>query len=209
MMPSSKEVLEKLNKCTGERAFAGYLKRQPLLVFWTFFSVGGHMHYVIPEFGLGKGFRCDFVLMQSYSGGWHVSFVELEPVVDSVFNKDGTPSKRLRGAQAQIMKWQNYVHHDGASLRSQLADAGRNDDIFDPSNRNYEPSSYSATDLRDPMSYVEWDYYIVIGRRDNLSEDKRIWKNTLSHQSSYAIVSYDRFVDTAKGTEDYRSRQKN
>jgi hypothetical protein len=30
--------------------------------------------------------------MQSYSGGWNIEFVELEPVNVSLFNKDRTPS---------------------------------------------------------------------------------------------------------------------
>jgi hypothetical protein len=76
-------LLDALGRSSGERIIHSYLKKHP-------------------EFRIGSRFRCDFVVMQSYSGGWNIEFVELEPVNVSLFNKDRTPSKPLRIALNQI-----------------------------------------------------------------------------------------------------------
>jgi hypothetical protein len=164
------EVRRFLDSTTGERAALRYLVANPDLLFWSFFSVGGHTHYIVPEFGLGKDLRCDFVLLQSYSGGWKVFFVECEPVDDPVFNKDDTPSRCLRTAQKQICAWHRYTEEDGASLRSQMADACKKKDIWQRPRRRREPTSFSSAKLRDPKTVIHFKYAIVIGRRAALSE---------------------------------------
>jgi hypothetical protein len=205
MLPSSEQITRKLDRLRGERGISTYLKQHPQLVFWTFFTIGGHSDYLISEFSLGKRLKADFVAMQSDSGGWHVTFVELEPVDDPLFNRDGTPTRRLRIAQSQILDWQHYSHYDGPSLRAQLAEAAQRDDILGNSSPEFEPSSYSGIHLRDPMSYVQWEYWIVIGRRKALTDEKRQLRSALSHNSRYSVRSYDMFADTAKRAEEYRT----
>jgi hypothetical protein len=95
MKPHRKAVIEALGRSNGERSISRYLKRNPSLVLSTFGTFGNHGNYVLAEFGLGKSLRADFVILQSFSGGWRVDFVELEPVANTLFNKDRTPSKPL------------------------------------------------------------------------------------------------------------------
>jgi len=208
MIPAA-DVRAFFDATSGERATLRFLAKHPDLLFWSFFSVGGHMNYVIREFGLGKNLRCDFVLLQSYSGGWHIEFVECEPVDDRNFNRDNTPSRSLRRAQTQIHAWQQYAHEDGASLRLQLADACKRSDILQRPRRRSEPSSFAGDYLRDPKTYLSTNYTIVIGRRTTLKEDQQFVRNSMSQHSYYAIASYDRLIDTALGWEDTLSDAKN
>jgi hypothetical protein len=114
---------------------------------------------VIPEFRIGSRFRCDFVVMQSYSGGWNIEFVELEPVNVSLCNKDRTPSKPLRIALNQIDDWKRFLETDGATMRSQLADAAKKNDLLQPDlNLGGEPSSFAGDDLRHPFTHIRAAY---------------------------------------------------
>ncbi len=206
MKLTSGKVVKLLEATKGERAAAQFLKANPSLLFWTFFSLGGHFHYVVPEFGLGKTLKCDFLLMQSYSTGWNIKFVELEPVDDHILNKDLTPSRRLRLAQKQIVQWQDYAYHDSLSLRTQLADVARKKDILKEVKGDYEPTSFSGKRLRDPKTYISFMYYIVIGRRNKLSEEMRQHLNAMCNHSRYEIATYDRFVDTLKTVKEGTTR---
>jgi hypothetical protein len=97
-MTLKNRLVKFLDKATRERPIHRFLKNEPLLVWATFMNCGGHSDYVIPEFSLSGKYRTDFVVMQSFSGGWNIAFVELEPVDEKPFNQDGSPSTRLRGA---------------------------------------------------------------------------------------------------------------
>lgn len=178
-----------------------FLKTHPEILLWSFFDVGGHGHYVIPEFGLGKSLRCDFVLMQSFSGGWHVRFVELEPVKDKLYNKDRTPTRRLRLAQKQIADWQHYEHVDGVSLRTQLAEAAMSKNCFKREFNDLEPASLSGRRLRDPKTYVRFYYHIVIGRRTTLTEIANELRASSSFHTEVEIASYDRLLDVAENLD--------
>jgi Shedu protein SduA, C-terminal len=156
------------------------------------------MHYVVPEFGLGKSLKYDFVLLQSFSGGWHCHFVELEPVDDRILNKDGTPSIRLRRAEKQIEDWQTNVETDRNSLKRQLADACQKTDLLHPQWRHFEPSGFCRVPLRDPRTWVYWNYDIVIGRRTVLTETNQARRNNRNASRPCEIVTYDRFIDTAE-----------
>jgi len=162
-------LLDALGRSSGERIIHSYLKKHPDLLWGAFMNCGGHSDYVIPEFRIGSRFRCDFVVMQSYSGGWNIEFVELEPVSVSLFNKDRTPSKPLRVALNQIDDWKRFLETDGTTMRSQLADAAKKNDLLQPDlNLGKEPSSFAGDDLRHPFTHIHAAYNIVFGRRDDL-----------------------------------------
>src|ERR1700694_5559863 len=107
-MNHKKAVIDALSQSDGERAIARYLKRHPDLVLDAFGRFGNHGNYVLSEVRLGKSLRADFVIVQGFSGGWWVDFVELESVADAVYTKDRTPTKALRTAQRQIADWRDY-----------------------------------------------------------------------------------------------------
>lgn len=193
----TKEYDKALRSSDGERVAADFLKKNPLILFWSFFSMGGHCHYVVPEFGLGKSLRCDFVLIQSHSGGYEVKFIELEPVSDQLFNKNRTPSRRLRIAQKQIHDWQNYIHDEPASIRYQLAEAVTKFDLLYDGRGRREPMNFAGCDLRDPKSFIHFHYHIVIGRRSELSKTNRYLKSSHNYFGDIELVSYDRLLDVA------------
>jgi len=196
------EIIEALSQSTGERHIHNYLKRNPALLWGAFMSCGGHSDYVIPEFAIGTRFRSDFVIMQSYSGGWNVEFVELEPVSIPLFNQDGTPSKRLRGALKQVDDWKRFTESDNSTLRSQLAHAAKTRDLFCPKfNLGEEPNSFSNHKLRDPHTYIQFGFNIVIGRRSELSETGDYIRNSYPSLHNVQICTYDRFVQVAENAD--------
>jgi Domain of unknown function (DUF4263) len=197
MKPHKNAVLEALGQSNGERSIARYLKRNPYLVLSAFGEFGNHGNYLLAEFGLGKAFHADFVILQGYSGGWRVDLVELEPVIDPLFNKDRTPTKRLRIAQKQIADWRDYERSNGTSLRRQLADATKDGDLIKRCSDLGDPCTMSGQRLRDPDSFVDYRYHIVIGRRHLLSKDAQRLRCRSFRDDSIDIATYDRIVDVA------------
>jgi len=191
-------LLKALEESDGERRIAKFLKSHPQLIFWAFNNCGGHCHYVVPEFGIGKSLRCDFVLLLSHSGGWVIQFVELEPVKDPLYNKDRIPSKRLRVAQKQIADWRRYVDTDEFSLRNQLADAAKTKNCLEPLLHGREPSSYSSVRLRDSHCYLRYEYHIIISRRKYLFDDTNFYRSSSFFQDGIEIVTYDRLIEVAE-----------
>jgi len=162
-------LLDALGRSSGERIIHSYSKKHPDLLWGAFMNCGGHSDYVIPEFRIGSRFRCDFVVMQSYSGGWNIEFVELEPVNVSLFNKDRTPSKPLRIALSQIDDWKRFLETDSATIRSQLADAAKKNDLLQPDlNLGGEPSSFAGDDLRHPFTHIRAAYTSLLAVAMNL-----------------------------------------
>lgn len=203
-MSIKSDLLRLLNTTTGERAVHRYLKNHPKLVWATFMRCGGHSDYVIPEFALGGKFRTDFLIMQSFSGGWNIALVELEPVDKKLFNQDGTPTKRLKGAIQQIDDWRRYVDSDKAAFCSALADAAMTDDLFQPEfNDGREPRCVKWP-LRDPRTYLTIDYHIVMSRRDDLNEISQQLRAGYKPYHSIEIATYDRFVQVADNIESGR-----
>lgn len=194
-MKSHKQtVLEALGQSDGELVIAKYLKRNPILVLRAFGEFGNHSNYLLTEFRLGKSLRADFVLISGSSTGWEVNMIELEPVIDSLFNKDRTPTKRLRIAQKQIADWRDYERTDGASLRRQLADDTKRDLLKFNSDEG-DPCTMSGQKLRDPESYVSYNYHIVIGCRADLSIQAQRLRSR--RDDRIKIATYDRIVDVA------------
>lgn len=191
-------VIQALGRSNGERSVARYLKRNPYLILRAFGDFGNHGNYVLAEFGLGKGFYADFVILQGYSTSWRVDFVELEPVVDPLFNLDRTPTRRLRLAQKQIADWREYADSDGISLRRQLADATKRGDLIKRSSGAGDPCTMSNQRLRDPESFVRYRYHIVIGRRHLLTKEAQRLRSRSFNNDNIDIATYDRIVDVAE-----------
>lgn len=204
-------LVEVLDQAEGEREIHKFLKEEPLLVYATFMNCGGHSDYVIPEFSLSGKYYADFVVMQSFSGGWNVAFIELEPVDEKPFNRDGNPSKRLRGAIKQINDWHDFEKEEGASLRSHLADAAKKRDTLYP-DRNLAREPWCAKmPLRDPKTFLCCEYFIVMGRRSHFDEELIHVKSKFArHHNNVKILTYDRFIEVAEKLnqqyEYYRNR---
>lgn len=197
-MTLKNRLVKVLDQAKGEREIHNFLKDEPLLVWATFMNCGGHSDYVIPEFSLSGKYRADFVVMQSFSGGWNIAFIELEPVDEKPFIQDGSPSKRLRGAIKQINDWHDFEKEDGASLRSHLAEAAKKyDTLYPERNLAREPWCVKMP-LRDPKTYLCCEYFIVMGRRSHFDEELIHVKSKFPRHHNVEILTYDRFIEVAE-----------
>jgi hypothetical protein len=202
------KLTEILNQTKGEREIHRFLKKEPWLVWATFMSAGGHSNYVIPEFSLAGKHRSDFVVMQSFSGGWNVAFIELEPVHLKPFDKDGNPSDRLRGAIKQIDDWKNFEYSEKASLCSHLADAASKYDILYPEHNLAREPWCVKMPLRDPRTYLSLKYFIVMGRRSDFDEELIHKKSKYARNHNFEILTYDRFIEVAENLEQQNNHYK-
>lgn len=192
-----KELAEKAFSKPGERSAANFLKKHPELVVWGFCRTGGHAKYVLSEFPFGSQYKADFVIPFAYSGAWDVHLVELEPTDDMVITKKGLPSKRLNGALAQLADWMDFIERDPAVVRGDLSRWCIERDLLDWHRTKKPPFNGTGDRLRDPHTYISWQYHIIIGRRNEISSEKRRRMNQLRTRGRVQIGTYDRFVDIA------------
>ncbi len=203
------KLVEALNQAEGEREIHAFLKKEPWLIWSTFMNSGGHSNYVIPEFSLAGKHFADFVVMQSFSGGWNISFIELKPIDEKLFIQDGSPSKRLRGAIKQIDDWKNFEYSEKASLCSHLADAAQKYDTLYPEHNLAREASSVKMPLRDPQTYLCCKYFIVMGRRSDLDEKLLHDKSKFDRNHNFELLTYDRFIEVAENLEKQYERYKN
>lgn len=224
-MTLKERLIQALNQSNGERKIHDFLKKEPLLVWATFMDCGGHSDYVIPEFSFGTNYRADFAVMQSFSGGWNVAFVELEPVGSKPFyfrnkkppkNTNQLPKKiikksaRFSGALDQVKDWRKFERCNGTTLRENLANACKRYDTLFPE-RNLAREAWCAKlPLRDSQTYLNFKYFIVMGRRSHFDEDLIQEKAQLPlEHSEIKLLTYDRFIEVADKLEQQNENYKN
>lgn len=189
-----REFSEFLDSQRGERGISARLSERPRILYWALSRAGGHDRYVFREFPLGSRFVADFVVLNSYSGTWKVTFVELEPVDCKPFTKAGVPSARLAGAIKQIDDWADYFASNREQVRSDLVRWAKGKDILGYSDRN-DPCNFSGNYLADPSTRLWDDYMIFVGRRSMLDGEGHRRKTGFASRHSVEIASYDRLLD--------------
>jgi len=194
-----------LTKSEGEREIIKFLAKHPEIVRWAFCLTGGHSTYVLKEFPFGSRYRADFVVPMSYSGAWEVHMIELEPPRDRVINKDGTPSKKLNKAIAQIHDWAAYIERNPYQIRKDLSDRCIKHDLLGIHGKYSPPSNYTGDLLSDPETYINYIYHIVIGRRENVDKEQRKKMNQYSGGMLIDVCTYGRFIDIASNFDQYHS----
>lgn len=183
-----------LDSQSGERGALEFFTNRPQTLYWTFCRAGGHCRFLFKEFPLGSRYKVDFVILNSYSGAWEVMFIELEPVDDQVFTKQGVPSKRLAGAIKQVDDWAEYFDVNKSQVRSDLVLWAQSKDILKYDTREFI-CNMSGDYLCDPETYLKESFHIVIGRRDNISRPSHKRKATYTTKHGIEIVSYDRITE--------------
>jgi hypothetical protein len=183
---------------TGERAVVKFLAANPGLLYHYFVNPRGHCQYVLTEVSLGGDYYMDAVVLNGYSGVWEGYFIEFEPVGDKVFNKDGTPTTRIKGAQKQIADWREYMKLNPAQFRRKLARLCQTKDLLNEPAPNVEPCTFSNHRLKDPESIMWENFWIISGRRRQLSPDVRRLMARQNTEADIFIGSYDGFLDVAK-----------
>ena len=188
------EVRRFLDGSKGEREPVRYLQQYPDLASWAFCRTGGHSRFLLSEFPLGSQYKMDVVALVSYSGAWEVHYVELEPVDDKVFTKNGVQSKRLGIAVRQVNDWRHYIKNRPAEVRQDLARWVRQKDAL--GHFPTEPLANQSGNYLDDMNTVIHErFHIVIGRTSRLSpEGIRRFGQFGDGVSQPDLVPYDRFV---------------
>jgi hypothetical protein len=194
--PATKAYLAALQASKGERHILAYFKQHPTLIYRHTVPCRGHDDYMIAEFEIGNEYKADFVVLNSYSGGWDITFIELEPVGAKMFNKDRTPARDLRVAIRQIDDWRRFILQQQQYFLIQLTKAAQQKDLLhqDYERASREPTSGAGWTLRDPRNCFSYSYQIVIGRRAQLRPIDNELRATYRHNHDIDIATYDRFL---------------
>ena len=177
----------------GERPLLAFLKKNPFVLRQSMYSGWGHEDYVLHEFSFGGKYQADFVVLMSYSGGWEVNFIEIEPVDDQVYTKQLKASARLNGAFTQLNDWRDFVRLNRAQVQRDLADRCKEKDLLK------FPGNASGNLLRAPETFVRFRYHIFIGRRERVKGDKRKKMNQcMIADDSLSIRTVDGFLDSVQ-----------
>ncbi len=192
-----------LDSTKGEREVHHFLKQNPALVWGMFCNAGGHSDYVISEFRIREKYRCDFVVMQSYSGAWDVHLIELEPVDSMLFKaSDEKPERRFRSGIDQIEDWKRLIKTEEVTFKNCLADTAMKHDLFQPEyNLNEEPSSMAGDELRNSKTVIWYNYHIVIGRSSELNNHQKYLKSMYQPVNDIKVHTYDRLLRVAEAVD--------
>jgi hypothetical protein len=179
----------------GERKVVQFLAQHPQLLCNYFVTLRGHCQYVLTEVSLGGEFYMDAVVLTGHSGAWDGYFIEFEPVADKVFNKDGTLSARTKKAFKQIADWREHMRLNLAPFRRTLAKLCQTKDRLGEKDSESEPCTESGHRLKDPETVIWEQFWIISGRRKNLSHEVR---GLMARQQTESDVFMARFLDLAE-----------
>jgi Shedu protein SduA, C-terminal len=187
-----KEILE---SSKGERAAHSFLKKNKHLIVMAF-NPAWNFYTCIPEFSMGRDFRSDFLILSAHSVHWYAIFIELKRVGDRLYLKNGTPSKALRGAQRQIYEWNEWIRLNEPYLRRSLAEILRSEGA--PAMCSIAGKyADKATEISDMSTYLDFDFHVVIGRREALNESEQRARVLDTTFSGPQIATYNRLLDVA------------
>ncbi|MDT9180870.1 MAG: DUF4263 domain-containing protein [Limnospira sp. PMC 1240.20] len=157
----------------------------------------------------GGKFIPDFVMAKGFSGGWNITFVELEAPNVPLFTNNGVMGRHLRTADRQINDWKRFVAQNQLQVLRDLSFAIRDGDLnYTIPGRGEEPRDSVGCKLYDPDCMIIWHYVIVIGRSSQMNPDDIFRKSHLNHDS-YEIMTYDRFLDSAKNCNEQNNMYEN
>jgi Domain of unknown function (DUF4263) len=203
MSPIAQRLKSLLDSETGERKVVQFLAKHPELLFDYFVSPRSHCQYVLTEVSLGGDYYMDAVVLNGYSGAWEGYFIEFEPVGDKVFNRDRTPTPRTKNALKQIADWREYMRLNPTQFRRKLAKRCQTNDLLREPEPDVEPCTYSNHPLKDPESIMWEHFWIISGRRNQLSRGVRALMARQQSETQVYMSSYDGFLDLAKKFYDH------
>ncbi len=195
-----------IDSSQGERDVALFLSKHPNILRWAVCTTGGHCTYVIKEFPFGSKYKADYVVVTCYSGAWEVHIIELEPSDDSVITKAGVPSQRLNGAIAQLNDWKEYIEQYSAHFRKDLSDWCIKKDLLGDCKSVRIPVNGTGHYLKAPDTFIYMNYYIIIGNRNIVDDEKRRRINQINNADYRTkIFTYNRLVDVARNFDRYHN----
>ena len=200
------EMLKALNEFSGERAIASFLAKNCQLIRWSVCRTGGHSTYIIKEFPFGSKFKADFTVAMSYSFGWEVHLIELEPPSDKVITRAGLPTNRLNKAISQINDWRMYIEQNPMAFKQDLTQKCMKRDLLrEIPNDKTIPTNNTGNNLNAFDTVIRFHYYIVIGMRENLCPFQREKMNQIAGSNDIEIYTYGRILDVARQIDKYKA----
>ena len=151
-----------------------------------------------PEFQIGTKYRADFIILCACSGCWKCVLIELQSPTDTIYNKKRRFSQGMNEAYNQLEDWKSYIGMNEPAFRSQLAELVKGKPAFCS---NAAVHTWAETEIRDPMTVIEYDYRAILGRRNGLDAES----NRKRYQVSYEIITYDRLLDYAKHCDEAKA----
>jgi type II secretory pathway pseudopilin PulG len=104
----------------------------------------------------------------------------------------------LNKQDKQIADWREYMRLNPTQFRRKLAKLCQTKDLLQSPEPDVEPCTYSNHRLKDPESFMWEHFWIISGRRQNLSPSIRALMARQQHESKVFMASYDGFIDVAK-----------
>ena len=92
--------------------------------------------------------------------------------------------------------WRSIVQQD-------LSDKCINSDLLNTSINAFPISSGSRYPLHDIRTFIHFHYHIILGRRNNISDEVRRRMNQYRSIGDIEVGTYDRFVDIAENFDKY------
>lgn len=195
-----KDILD--NPDATERDAHAFLKLYPMLMV-RLFNVSWNYYLAIPEFSLGTDYRADFLILSADSGRWHAVFVELKGPNDTIYLKDGSPSKKLRAAQKQIDDWRKFCRAYTDEVKREIAKELKSRRIR-AQNLLMSHGGYAHDEIVHPNCYLHEQYKIVIGRRSSFADEPSKHMPAPGHGYSPQISTYDRILGCLVDAEQNR-----
>lgn len=162
------------------------------------FANGWNSVAVVSQFPFGREFRSDFLVLSAMSGLITAALVELESPKARLFLKDGTPSQTLRTAQRQVSDWADWIARRPEQFRREITAVldGLVDAPDDAPFPGYRARLFRQH-IAEELVPVRPKFYIVIGRRTDLSDDDQR-RRSRRDGASVEIATYDRLLDSAR-----------
>lgn len=188
-----------IEKAPGERKIHRLLKEYPSITNQIVQGKSTRGH-VIAEFSLGDEFRSDFVVLKAFSGGWEISFIELEPPSARLFKRDDTYGARLAQALKQVEQWKRFVKRPEKEsyLAQQLERAVCERDLLWPERRGSIPTDSVGWPITHKDSMLLYFYHVIIGRRAHLTSGQTSRKALFRESNGVELITYDRVLDVAR-----------
>ncbi len=182
-----------INRGSSEAPLQRFLKEHPRIIEDTF-SQGAQLSKVFPKFHLSDDFVPDFVMIGHRSmWAWDVDLIEIEPALNDkpLFTRNGLTTGRLRGAEAQINNWQNWMRKCQDTIFVPKAlEKLKKEGAWDS-----RPEFYNLSDGTHQQLGV-W-YRIIIGRRTDFEGPGKEYQSLKWEQSHnrIEIIPWDRLLE--------------
>ena len=189
--------IEKACAQAGERSIQRALEKHPLVIYRAI-TEGGH-GYVVAQFEAGNEYRADFLLISTFSGGFDIHFVELEPPSAKLFQKNGKVTAVLAGALRQIELWKRFerVAAKESYLLQQIDKAATTRDLLNPQWRGDPLICNAGFPITHEIVARNYQYHIIIGRRGDLNPDELSRKANFRQTFDVELITYDRLIESA------------